>query len=535
MVKQKKKKIKKNDRMPKKKTQSVINIKSILAILLILLLIGTAVAPVFSETIMLDQDLSYEKLLKARGLLTDNDAVNEDQNTPENKTEDETQNTAEETTATSTSEANYKDYTEFMINYVEEHYYKDVDEQKLIDAAYKGIFEALDKHSVYFTPKEYSEFDNEMTGEFTGIGAVITNGENYVEVVSPIKETPAFEAGLLSGDKIVSVNDEDARGWTTEKAVSVIRGPAGTSVKIGILRNNSDEIIYFNIVRDVITIKTVNYEIKKDNIGYIEITQFGDKTNDEFDEAIQYMINNNVKKLVLDLRNNPGGYLSSAIHISDYFVEAGREIVKVVYKDNTNQLYRAEKLKLDMDVMVLVNEGSASASEILSGTIQQNGTGTIVGDNTYGKGTVQNIIPLTNGGSIKLTIAEYLVPNDYHVDQNGIHPDVVVHGVTLDQRKLYGTFVPMNEKAPKYKGEISLNVYGAQQRLKFLDYEIDVDGKFGPKTEQAIKAFQTQMGIKSSGVLNLETVSLLDKQANLMLRGEFDPQLNKAIDLLEAK
>lgn len=520
---------------PKKKTQSVVNIKSVLAVLLVLLLIGTALAPVFSETVTLDQDLSYENQLQARGLLADNDAVNENETTPESTTEDATQNTAEASEATNTSDANYKDYAEFMINYVNENYYKEVDQQKLIDGAYKGIFEALDKHSVYFSPKEYSEFDTDMNGEFSGVGAVITNGENYVEVVSPIKETPAYNAGLLSGDKIASVNDEDAKGWTTEKAVSVIRGPVGTEVKIGILRNNSDEILYFNIVRAVITVKTVNYEIKKDNIGYIEITQFGDKTNDEFDEAIRYMINNNIKKLVLDVRNNPGGYLDSAIHISDYFVEAGREIVKVVYKDNTSQLYRAEKLKLDMDLVVLVNEGSASASEILSGTIQQNGTGMIVGDDTYGKGTVQNIIPLTNGGSIKLTVAEYLVPNDYHVDQNGIHPDVVVHGVTLDQRKLYGMFVPMNEKAPKYKGEISLNVYGAQQRLKFLDYELDVDGKFGPKTEQAIKAFQKAVGVKATGVLNLETVSLLDKQVELMLRGEFDPQLNKAIELLEAK
>ncbi|MBF4695179.1 S41 family peptidase [Fusibacter sp. Q10-2] len=531
--------MKKNNIAPKKKTQSMINIRSILALLLILLLIGTAISPVFSETVTPNRDFSYESKLQARGLLADNDAVDEGEKapetTPENTTDNAAQNTDDVSESTDVRAATYKDYAEFMLDYVNENYYKDVDQQKLIDGIYKGIFETLDKHSVYFTPEEYSEFNTDINGEFSGIGAVITNGENYVEVVSPIKETPAYEAGLLPGDRIATVNDADAKGWTTEKAISVIRGPAGTPVKIGILRNNSDEILYFDIVRAVITVKSVNYEMKKDNIGYIEITQFGDKTNAEFDEAIQYMIDNNVKKLVLDVRNNPGGYLDSAIHISDYFVEKGKEIVKVVYKDTTNQLYRAEKLKLDMDVVVLVNEGSASASEILSGTIQQNGTGIIVGDDTYGKGTVQNIVPLTNGGSIKLTIAEYLVPNDYHVDQNGIHPDVVVHGVTPDQRKLYSNFVPMNEKAPKYRGEISLNVYGAQQRLKFLDYEIDVDGKFGPKTEQVIKAFQASVGLRSTGVLNLETVSSLNQQAESMLRGEFDPQLNKAIELLKAK
>ncbi len=522
MVKQKKKKIKKNDRMSKKKTQSVINIKSILAILLILLLIGTAVAPVFSETVMVDQDLPYEKLLEARDLLTDNDSDSDAIN-------------VEVTQPTDTYDSDYTEFINFMTNYVEDNYYKDVDRQKIIDGAYKGIFEALDKHSVYFTPEEYSEFDTELEGEFSGIGAVITNGENYVEVVSPIKGTPAFEAGILSGDKIASIDDVDAKGWSTEQAVNLIRGPEGTNVKIGVLRGNSDEVIYLNIVRGIITIKTVSYKILEDNVGYIDITQFGDKTNDEFDEAIQYMIDHNVEDLIVDVRNNPGGYLSSAIHISDYFVEPGKEIVKVVYKDQTNQIYRGETSKLAMNLAVLVNGGSASASEILSGTIQQNGSGTIIGDDTYGKGTVQNVIPLTNGGSIKLTVAEYLVPNDYHVDQNGIHPDVVIHGITEAQRNLYESFIPMNEKAPKYRGEISLNVYGAQQRLKFLDYDIDVDGKFGPKTETAIKAFQKQVGIRATGVLTLETVGAIENQIELMRTGEYDPQLNKAIEVLKAK
>ena len=469
--------------LSKRRKKQSLAAKSILAILLVLLLIGSAVAPVFSE-------------------------------------------------ATGSFDSDFKEYVEFMVDYAGSNYYQQIDKQLLIEGAYKGVFEALDKHSTYYTPKEYSAFTTDMSGEFSGIGAVITRGDDYVEIVSPVKETPAFRAGLKTGDKIVSVNGEDAKGWSTEKAVSVIRGPVGTEVTIGILRGRSTEILYFTIKREMITIKTVNYELLSSGIGYIEVTQFGDNTNREFDDAMKYMAEKGIKKLIIDVRNNPGGYLTSAIYLSDYFVEPGQEIVRVVNRSQASQIYRASREKFSGTVVVLVNEGSASASEIFAGSIQLNKSGTIIGSKTYGKGTVQNITPLTNGGGIKLTTAEYLLRDEYHVDGNGVTPDVKISGVTEDQKYLYKKFVPMNEKVSRKRGDTSLNVYGIQQRLEFLGYEIDVDGKFGNQTETYLKKLQTTLGIRSTGILDTQTVKLTDEYIEKIIRGDIDPVLDKALEIL---
>jgi len=487
---------------------------------MVLLLIGTAVAPVFSETDESIQDLPYEALLKNRALQANSVKVNVQ---------------GDSDTQTETFDGYYKDFIEFMVDFAQDNYYKDVDKQALIEGAYKGIFDVLDQHSMYFTPKEYAAFSTDLEGEFSGIGAVITDGPEYVEIVSPIKDTPAFEAGIMPGDKIASIDGKDAKGMSKEEAVMLIRGNVGTTVKLGIIRSGSADVLYISIVRAVIKVETVDYKVLENGIGYIEISQFGDNTNEEFDAAMKSMKEQGVKKLIVDVRNNPGGYLTSAIHISDYFVEKGKEIVRVDYRDESDQIYRAETEKTDMQLVVLVNEGSASASEIFSGTVQQNKTGTIIGNLTYGKGTVQNMVPLTNGGGIKITIAEYLLPNQYHVDKNGVHPDILIHGVDESEVTLYNSFIPMSEKMSKYRGEISLNVYGAQQRLKFLGYNLEIDGLFGAGTEVAIKDFQKTFGLKSNGVLTIETVRALDEQVAKIMTGELDPQLDKAVEVLLAK
>jgi carboxyl-terminal processing protease len=351
--------------------------------------------------------------------------------------------------------------------------------------------------------------------------------------VAPVKDSPADKAGLKTGDIIVSVDGTSTAGWSTEKAVSVIRGPEGTPVTLGVKRAGVEEAFDIEIVRSVIVLSTVYYEMLTDQIGYIEITQFGENTNDEFDAAMADLMNNDVQKLIVDVRNNPGGYLSAAIHISDYFVEKGKIIVKEELSGDRTQVFRANREKVPAEVVVLVNEGSASASEIFSGSIQQTDGGTVIGTTTYGKGTVQTPYDMTYAGAIKLTIAEYVLNNDYHVDGVGIIPDVIVNLPTEADYQAYLSFVPMNETTAKHKGDISLNVYGAQQRLNLLGETLTVDGKLGYNTEAAIERFQEAHQLKASGILTIETAEALKSATDALFDGNRDLQLEAALSYLQ--
>ncbi|OJV62980.1 MAG: hypothetical protein BGO41_09755 [Clostridiales bacterium 38-18] len=482
-------------------------IKSGLAILMALLLIGTALAPIFADTYIATDELY---LGNGQTLVSDSNVTYTVQ------------------AATTGTDENYHDFIDFMIDTVQSNYYKDVNKQALIEGAYKGIFNVLDPYSTYFTPAEYDSFNTSLEGEFSGIGASITEGESgYVEVVAPIKDTPADKAGLKSGDMIIKIDGVEAAGFTTEKAVSLIRGEKGTAVKLTIKRPGLTDLLEFTIVRDTIIIKSVNYKLLDNGIGYIQITEFGDKTSSEFDAAMAFMTNKDVKKLIVDVRNNPGGYLDTAIHISDYFIPEGKSIVKIDYKGTNDRTYRATTAKAPMDVAVLVNGGSASASEIFSGSLQQTGNGVVIGTTTFGKGTVQNLMPLTNGGAIKVTIAEYLLNNDYKVNGVGIIPDIKVEAPVSMTDELAASLAPINVNA----GSISLNVYAAQQRLALLGYDVKADGSYGPMTKTIIKEFQTAQGLTASGLLSKETLTAI-QEALVSDGSEYDPQLEAAIAFL---
>ncbi|MBM7560920.1 S41 family peptidase [Fusibacter tunisiensis] len=427
---------------------------------------------------------------------------------------------------TSSTEADYTSYLEFMMDMVENNYYKEVDRDDLIEGMYKGVFDVLDPYSTYFTPEEYSEFNTSIEGEFYGIGASITLGQSgYVEVVAPLKGTPAEKAGLMPGDKIVSINGEDAEGFTTEKAVTLIRGPLGTDVTLGILRQGHTDAFEVTITRGLIVLKSVEYEVLEEGIGYIQLTDFNDKTNSEFDKAMAYMVNNDIEKVIVDVRNNPGGLLNVAIYVSDYFVAPGKEIVTIDYRGATDRTYRATREKAPVEVAVLVNGGSASASEIFAGSIQQTGAGIVVGDNTYGKGTVQSLYPLNTGGGIKITIAEYLLSDGYKVDTVGVKPDIEVSNrMTVDVSQL----VPFNLK----KGTASINVYALQERLQLLGYKLEADGGFGPVTRETLRQFQKDYQIPVTGTIDGKTVETLDAALMGQLGVAVDLQLQKAIEAL---
>jgi carboxyl-terminal processing protease len=511
-------------------------VKAALAILLALLMIGIAIAPAFSETLPQTEDMkslinednyllkrmtsSLDQMLMADRLLT--------------ATESGSDATAENAAASDIDFSEVDVDMEKMIEYIEQNYYKSVDAETLIEGAYKGMLDVLDPHSTYFSQEEYDDFITGLSGEFTGIGASIsTSTDGYIQVVAPVKDSPADKAGLKTGDIIVSVDGTSTAGWSTEKAVSVIRGPEGTPVTLGVKRAGVEEAFDIEIVRSVIVLSTVYYEMLTDQIGYIEITQFGENTNDEFDAAMADLMNNDVQKLIVDVRNNPGGYLSAAIHISDYFVEKGKIIVKEELSGDRTQVFRANREKVPAEVVVLVNEGSASASEIFSGSIQQTDGGTVIGTTTYGKGTVQTPYDMTYAGAIKLTIAEYVLNNDYHVDGVGIIPDVIVNLPTEADYQAYLSFVPMNETTAKHKGDISLNVYGAQQRLNLLGETLTVDGKLGYNTEAAIERFQEAHQLKASGILTIETAEALKSATDALFDGNRDLQLEAALSYLQ--
>lgn len=459
-------------RKAKEKKRALL--KSILAILLCLLLVGTAIMPIFAETI---------------------ETVDED----------------------------YKGFIDFMLETVDEMYYKDASQRSMLDGAYKGLFQSLDPYSTYFTKKEYEQFSTSIEGAFGGIGASITEGkEGYVEVVAPMKGTPAEAAGLLPGDKIIKINGKDAAGLTSEQAVSMIRGKEGTKVTLSIVRVGHSAPFDVVLTRAIIVIKSVNFELLEAGIGYIEITGFNETTNKEFDEAMAYMANNNVKKLIVDVRNNPGGLLGTGIYISDYFIKPGNDIVKIDYKSKTDRVYKAKTEKAPMDLVVLINEGSASASEIFAGSIKANKAGTLIGAKSFGKGTVQDLIPLTNGGGLKITIAEYLLKGDTKVHGVGIKPDIEV-----------GKLLPRANLAPLTPnlGVNSLNVYATQQRLALLGYKPTLEGSLTDETRVAVAAFKKDFGLKEDSVLDVKTMEKLER----VVMKPAEIQLETAIEFLKKR
>ncbi len=426
------------------------------------------------------------------------------------------------------------DYLKSMIKYIEANYANEITEEELMEGIYKGLFSTLDPHSNYFEPEAFESFNISTSGNFGGIGISVGVRDDRITVIAPLEGTPGDKAGVKAGDTIISVDDEDMSGYPLEKAVELMRGEPGTKVKLGIKRNNQDKVLYFDIIRDIIEINPVNYEILTEKLGYIKIVQFNDNTSENVDKALEEFKNKGVQGIILDLRNNPGGLVSEAVNVADSFVPKG-PVVHIDRKNKERQTYNSTNEKIDIPVVVLVNGGSASASEIVAGAIQDTKSGTIVGTQTYGKGTVQTVTPITNGGGIKLTIAEYLTPNERSIDGVGIKPDIIVKNLENINKEEVETFVPMIEEVKPTLGSKGLNVFGAQQRLGFIGYEIvKPAGIMDEATFEAIKQFQKSNGLHSYGVLDYTTRDKLnEKTIEVYNSGIEDLQLKKAIELLK--
>jgi len=320
-----------------------------------------------------------------------------------------------------------KVFTE-ALSVVRKNYVEDVKPIDLIYGAIKGMLSSLDPHSGFMTPEMYKEMQVDTKGEFGGIGIQIGIKDGMLTVIAPIEDTPAYKAGIKAGDKIMKINNEFTKDMGIHDAVSKMRGAPSTSVKLTILREGWKETREFTIVREIIKIKSVKSKVLEDNIGYVKINQFQEQTAGDLSNAMDKLTEEKISALILDLRNNPGGLLNSAVDVSSQFLPPGKLVVFIKDRKGERQEYRSGKNKLNFTkpMIVLVNQGSASASEIVAGALKDWNRAVLVGTQTFGKGSVQSVVPLSDGSAMRLTTARYYTPKEISIQTTGIAPDIVV-------------------------------------------------------------------------------------------------------------
>ncbi len=318
-----------------------------------------------------------------------------------------------------------------VLEKIKKDYVDDVDQSEIMDSAINGVLQSLDPYSAYMSPELFTEMQTDTRGEFGGLGIEIGMESGLVKVISPIDETPAAQAGIKAGDYIVKIGDHQVQGKSLMEAVKLMRGPVGTSIKLTIRRKNVKKPLEFKITRKIIEIKSVNSEIlgEKKNLGYIRLKSFNENSDTQFLDIVkQFEKDSKIKGYILDLRNNPGGLLTQAINITDFFLDDGEIVSTKGRKASETRKFFAKKgdqIK-GKPIIVLINNGSASASEIFAGALKDHKRAIILGENSYGKGSVQSIIPLRNGGGMRLTISKYYLPSGDSISEVGVTPDIVV-------------------------------------------------------------------------------------------------------------
>ena len=312
-----------------------------------------------------------------------------------------------------------------VLDKVKKEYVEDIDQSEVMDAAINGVLQSLDPYSAYMSPSMYKEMATETSGEFGGLGIEVSMEAGVVKVISPIDDSPASKAGIKAGDYIVKINNIQVQGKSLTEAVELMRGPIGSEINITIRRVGVKKALNFKIKRAVIEVASVKSEIKNKNIGYIRLTSFNENSSDQVKDKINIFKKKNIKYYILDLRNNPGGLLSQAIKISDFFLDKGEIVSTKSKKEIENRRWFAKKGDIldGKTFVVLINYGSASASEIVAGSIKDHKRAILIGERTYGKGSVQSIIPLKNDGAIRLTVSKYYLPSGDSISDVGVMPD----------------------------------------------------------------------------------------------------------------
>ena len=316
-----------------------------------------------------------------------------------------------------------------VLEKINKEYVDEINQSESMDSAINGLLQSLDPYSAYMSPEIFNEMQTETSGEFGGLGIEVSMESGVVKVISPIDDTPASRAGIKAGDYIVKINDVQVQGKSLSEAVDLMRGPVGSGIELTIRRRGERKALIFNVVREIIQIQSVKSDILEKSIGYLRLTSFNENSGKQIEREIKKLEKNkDVKSYILDLRNNPGGLLSQAIKISDFFLDNGEIVSTKSRKPSENRKWFAKKGDLTNGkvLIVLINYGSASASEIVAGALKDHKRAILLGENSYGKGSVQSIIPLKNDGAIRLTVAKYYLPSGKSISEVGVSPDIEI-------------------------------------------------------------------------------------------------------------
>jgi carboxyl-terminal processing protease len=317
-----------------------------------------------------------------------------------------------------------------VLEKINKQYVDEIDQSEGMDSAINGLLQSLDPYSSYMSPEIFQEMQTETSGEFGGLGIEVNMEAGVVKVITPIDDTPASKAGIKAGDYIVKIDNVQVQGKSLSEAVDLMRGLVGTEIELTVRRRGEKKALTFKITREIIEIQSVKSDLLENNIGYIRLTSFNDNSSDQIKEKIKKLKENeNLKAFILDLRNNPGGLLTQAIKISDFFLDNGEIVSTKSRKKSENRKWFARKGDITdgKTLVVLINYGSASASEIVAGALKDHKRAILIGENSYGKGSVQSIIPLKNKGAIRLTVAKYYLPSGKSISEVGVRPDIEVN------------------------------------------------------------------------------------------------------------
>jgi len=335
-----------------------------------------------------------------------------------------------------------------VLHQIQKHYVEETKTKDLVQGALRGMLAGLDPHSSFMTTDMFREMKVETKGEFGGLGIQIGIKERRLTVIAPIEDTPAFAAGIQSGDTIIKVDEISTKDLTLMEAVQHMRGPRGTSVELTVIREGVDEPLVFTITRDIIKIQSVRSKLLEGNVGYVRLSQFQESSSKDLTKELETLTAKDIQGLILDLRNNPGGLLSAAVGVSEQFLEAGRLVVFIQGRNKKKIEYRAgaNSKHYQYPMIVLVNHGSASASEIVAAAMQDWGKAVVIGTTSFGKGSVQTILPLSDGSGLRLTTAKYYTPKGKSIHTIGVQPDIVIDPKAIQAAKKKTTGGKKDEK-----------------------------------------------------------------------------------------
>ncbi len=335
-----------------------------------------------------------------------------------------------------------------VLSQVKKHYVEETKTKDLVQGALRGMLAGLDPHSSFMTQDMFKEMQVETKGEFGGLGIQIGIKDNRLTVIAPIEDTPAFTAGIQAGDTIIKVDETLTKDLTLMEAVQHMRGPRGTSVSLTVLREGLEEPLIFTITRDIIKIQSVRSKLLEGNVGYARLSQFQEASSEDLTKALEELTAKNIQGLILDLRNNPGGLLTAAVGVSEQFLEAGRLVVSIQGRNDQKVEYRASTTSkhYEYPMIVLINHGSASASEIVAAAMQDWGKAVVIGTTSFGKGSVQTILPLSDGSGLRLTTAKYYTPKGKSIHNIGVQPDIIIDPKAIQVAKQESTGKEKSEK-----------------------------------------------------------------------------------------